>query len=159
MSEVKWISVNDRLPEFPKDGEELVEYLVTIGGTYGLDNLVTSLFFLGDGADGHWEDLVGDYIDDVIAWAEMPEPFKDPSKYRWRLNPSGYGVLRAVYLTAAGPALTIAEWDAPIENDGYKNVFTEKEYAYLAKFWKFDLDLFVREPIDGSDTEVKIEWK
>ena len=85
----------------------------------------------------------------IMAENELPDTYipMRPSKYRWRLNPPGYGALREVYLAASGLALTVNEWEIPIDNGKYKNVFSCEEYEYLAKNWEFNKDLFVREEI------------
>ena len=136
-----WFFVRDALPVDPVTDEE--EYNVTLSS-----GDVTTLFYIGN---GRWEDLTDNTDYDVVAWALLPEAAIPPKKYRYRLNPPGYGELREVYLTAAGLALTVAEWDIPVCKDSYKNIFTEKEYGYLSDHWGFDYDLFMAEDIPGED--------
>ena len=135
-----WHFVKDILPD------DIDVYNVTLS-----DGKVTSLFYMGN---KRWVNPSTGYDDyDVIAWTPMPEPAVPVKKYRYRLNPSGYGNLREVYLTAAGLALTVAEWDIPVCKDTYKNVFTEREYEYLSDHWNFYYDLFTAEDIPGEESE------
>ena len=92
-------------------------------------------------------------IHGVLAWAELPEGYKDPAKYRWRLNPEGYGCLRGVYLTAISPVLTVTEWDIAVDKCNYKNVFSIDEYLWLADRWDFNPGLFVKEELSDLDKE------
>ena len=150
-NEIDWISVKERLPENPQSPEAGKEYLVTVdwSNIYEEDE-VTSLTYIGC---GEWEDINGDCGYDVIAWAEMPKAYSNPTKYRWRLSPDGYGNLRNIYLTAISPVLTIAEWDIPVDKDNYKNIFTLDEFLWLSDRWGFDPSLFVREKLDDVDKE------
>lgn len=142
----EWISVKERLPKNPQSPEAGKEYLVTVNWSniYEEDE-ATSLTYIGC---GEWEDINGNDGYNVIAWAKMPEPYEDPTKYRWRFSPDGYGNLRHLYLTAAFPVLTLAEWDFPVEKNNYKNIFTNDEFKALSNYWGFDTGLFVKEEID-----------
>lgn len=161
---VEWISVKERLPQDPDydacdsceaefdcdDCRKLVnEHLVTIPTVPGGKSYIVVASYHGNGL---WEDDYGEILYNVTAWAELPEPYKDQEKYRWRFNPEGYGNLRQLYLTATFPILTLAEWDFPVEKKNYKNVFTEDEVVSLAKYWNFCTGLFVKEEIEDPIT-------
>lgn len=138
----EWTPVFKGLPEKPKSSKEEKTYLVTESGR--------PLPFVAYFTDyGKWVNPYNFEFPDVIAWMEMPEVYKP--KYRWRLNPEGYGSLRSVYLTAAQLALTVAEWDIMVDKSTYKNVFTVEEYEYLADHWNFDKGLFTREEVPEMD--------
>ena len=156
----EWIRVKDKLPEEPEVKEDCIdcegigdcdgylkykEYLVTEVCEFG--SFMEILFYVGN---GKWWDEDGCEIEDgyVVAWRELPDPYEDNTKYRWRFEPKGYGNLRQLYLTATFPVLTLAEWDIPVEKKNYKNVFTEGEVEALSDLWKFDTDLFVKEEIE-----------
>lgn len=165
---IEWISVNDHLPDepdiektqkacelkdyCPQDECKLCsykEYLTTVVWVNG-GITTTCLQYAGNGkwVDGSYQ---GDY--DVLAWAVLPEPWKDTTKYRWKLNPYGWGGLRQMYLTAVSPVLMVADWDGVFDNSSQKNVFTEDEYKFLAEHWEFDESLFVKEEIPKETEE------
>ena len=170
----EWISVNDKLPEEPEVKEDYIdcegigdcdgylkykEYLVTEVCEFG--SFMEILFYAGN---GKWWDDDGCEIEDgyVVAWRELPEPYVSPTKYRWRLNPEGYGHLREAYLVASSPFLMVSEWHNLIDNKNYKNVFTREEYIKLSGIWEFDSDLFVPEDIPDDipdERKGKILWE
>lgn len=165
----EWIRVEDRLPEEPDvqktieecdlrpycDEKECTdcskgEYLVTIRWNDGSPDETTSLLYAGN---GRWEDIEGvEYDDVVIAWMELPKPWKDTTKYKWKLAPWGWGALRTTYLTAVGPALMVADGFVAIDKNDHKNIFTEEEFKYLSEKWKFDPDLFEREEVQDYES-------
>lgn len=138
----EWISVNDKLPD---------------SSISDCDNCDRDC-----PGDGRWVTPDGEEIEDVIAWMTIPEPYVSPTKYRWRLDPEGYGHLREAYLVASSPFLMVSEWHNLIDNKNYKNVFTREEYIKLSGIWKFDSDLFVPEDIPDDIPDEKkgeILWK
>jgi hypothetical protein len=50
-------------------------------------------------------------------------------------------------------ALTVGEWNYPVDTNTFKNVFTNDEFAYLSNVWVFNDSLFVREEIPDQDKE------
>ena len=161
----KWFSVKDKLPpepDFAKATEEdfcdvrkycdkqncddccMEEYIVTLEDP-SEGAITSSLMYAGEGL---WKDLNGIFFDEVVAWQELPEPWKDETKYRWRLNARGWGRLRSTYLVASGVVLMVADWDIPVCKNSYKNVFTEEEFNYLAEKWEFDPELFEKEKVE-----------
>ncbi|MCI6464741.1 MAG: DUF551 domain-containing protein [Faecalicatena sp.] len=64
----KWIPASERLPDEPKEGQGIKEYIVTIDGAFES----TTLSYLGR---DQWRDDDGNWYK-VLAWMPKPEPYK-----------------------------------------------------------------------------------